>query len=493
MSEIIAGKEYHDVALVGSKLHSVQAHAPALLALLERYPEMHIYTKSHPHFVELSRVRADRTDMEALALVRPVCEAEVSAVVKYCVERGIGIAIRSGGGDIAERSRSHGGVVIDMRSMDSMVLAADRKSIRIGGGLNSGTLLRFLDANGLDTPCGWGHEVGYIAWACGGGYGVECGARGMGADQILSGRVVTASGDILDAQPDNENKDVYWALRGGGAGILGVVSELTVKVHPKPKALAGYVWFPYTEAEKVFGNMQKLYEENFPDNFAAEVFLIDPLNNGGIINHFFWWELKADENDLEDAKAYHKKITECGTVVMDTVKDKNGKYNITSPYEFLYSIKNPGAETRLAYYNKSLTVPSISAEFGAILARHPLPTPTSVVVLHNCHGAGTRFDSTAAFGNREQHILVGLAALCDWADEDAKAQIKSWPGAVYDELVAAGLNTGWKYVNFNIREKDDGKMYLGEKGVERMRKLKGRWDPDDVFALCTPDLGISAT
>lgn len=328
MSELTASEEYHDAPPQGSGRDAVVADAPALGPILDEHPSIHIYTKSHPKFSEISKVRAERTDMAALAIVRPTSEAEISAVLTHCSRADIRIAVRSGGNDIAERSRSHGGVVIDMRSMDSMVLAADRQSVRVGGGVNLGTLLRFLDANGLDTPCGWGHEVGYVAWACGGGYGVECGARGMGADQVLGGRVVTASGEVLDISAENKDvEDARWALRGGGAGVIGVVSELTAKVYPKVKALAGYVWFPYAEAEKVFGNMQKIYEEDFPDNFAGEVFLVDPLNNGGVINHFFWWELKEDRSDLEEAKVFHERITGCGTVILDTVKDKDGKYN----------------------------------------------------------------------------------------------------------------------------------------------------------------------
>lgn len=328
MSETTAGEEYRCSPPPGSNREAVEADAPALLTVLDNHPALHVYTKSSPRFAEISKVRAETTDMEALAIVRPLNEAEISDTIIRCASEGIHLAIRSGGNDVAERSRNHGGVVIDVRSLDSMVLAPDRKSVRIGGGVTLGSLLKFLDSNGLDTPCGWGQEVGYVAWACGGGYGVECGSRGLGVDQIIGGRIVTASGEVLDLKPGKkEVEDAFWALRGGGAGVLGVVSELTVKVYTQPKVLAGYVWFPYAEAEKVFSNMQSLYEKSFPDNFAGEVFLVNPLGNGGVINHFFWWELKDDEGDLEDAKAYHQKIVECGTVILDTVRDKDGHYN----------------------------------------------------------------------------------------------------------------------------------------------------------------------
>ncbi|KAI0127634.1 hypothetical protein BJ170DRAFT_626185 [Xylariales sp. AK1849] len=490
MSVITASNEYHDPAPPGCNRSSVQADAPSLVPLFDSCPGIHVYTRSHPQFTALSQVRAERTDITPLAVVRPTTEVEISLTVSLCSATRLPVAIRNGGNDVAERSRSNGGVVIDIRSMDSIALASDRQSVRIGGGVTQGKLLKFLDENGLDTPCGWGHEIGYVAWACGGGYGVECGSRGLGADQILGGRIVTAAGETVVVAEGKGDSDAWWALRGGGAGVIGVVSELTVAVYTKPRVLAGYIWFSYGEIEKVLGNMQKLYAEDFPDNFAGEVFLIDPLNNEGVINHFFWWELKDDESDLDRAKAYHEKITSCGTVIMDTVKDNAGNYVETTPYNFLYTIENPRSPMRLAFFNESAIVPSFSAELGAVFTRHPLPTTTSCIVLHNCHGAGARADSTAAFGNRSPHLLVGIVAVCNWEDEETRKRIESWPDNVYAEIVAANLHTGWKYVNFNPREKGDGRMYLGQEGVSRMKRIKGRLDADNLFADSTPDLEL---
>nr|WCO08184.1 RNase T2 protein [Pestalotiopsis microspora] len=504
MSEIEAGQDFHNPPPPpGSTRDAVQADAPELLPILDAQPDIRLYTRSHPRFADLARIRREVTDMAPpLAIARPTNEAEIIAVVRHCgEEKGVGapLAIRSGGNDMGERSRSDGGVVIDVRSLDHMVLAADRQSVRLGGGVNLGSLLKFLDSHALDAPCGWGYEVGYVAWACGGGYGLECGAQGLGVDQILGGRIVTSSGRVLEAGPprddekgrdDAEAADVWWALRGGGAGVIGVVSELTIKVYPRPRAIAGYVWFPLSEAETVFGNMGKLYQEDFPDNFAGEVFVINPFNNGGTINHFFWWQLKDDGSDLEQAKAYHERLTQCGTVIHDTVRDKDGNYNETTPHDFLFSIAIPSRNSGRGSTVVSATLPSFSAELGAILARNPLPTEHSSFVLHNCHGRGTRIDSTAAFGNRQQHILIGIAVQFDEADQEHVAQARSWPNDVYKELQEAGLLTDWKYVNFNAPEKGDGKMYLGHEGVKRMMRVKDKWDPKGLFQRCTPDLGL---
>lgn len=56
----------------------------------------------------------------------------------------------------------------------------------------------------------------------------------MGADNVLQATVVTTSGDILVAN-DCRNPDLFWAIRGGGGGTFGVVTELTVKAHTMPQ------------------------------------------------------------------------------------------------------------------------------------------------------------------------------------------------------------------------------------------------------------------
>ncbi|ORY60868.1 uncharacterized protein BCR38DRAFT_411978 [Pseudomassariella vexata] len=481
---LTASDEYHDLAPTGVDRATLEADAAALLPLLDSSPGIHIYTPSAPIFPTVQKVLNQLTDdIKCLAIVRPNTEAEIRDTLRLCSSLNIKVTIRSGGNDVGERSIIHGGVVIDMRSMDFMTLSADRSSVSVGGGITHGKILTFLDKNELDTPVGWGHQVGYVAWACGGGYGVECGSRGIGSDQILGGRVVTANGDVLEVEDGKGDEDVWWALRGGGAGIVGVVSELTVKVYPKLRVMGGYVMFPFAEVEQVFDRMQKLYEKDFPDHFAGEVYLIDPMNNGGLVNQFFWWELGDDEaTNAEAAEKYLVKVKEFGTVVSCTVAE-------TTPYKFLYSIENPVLDVRQAFFNASAIVPSFSRELGAVFAKHPLPSITSAVVLHNCHGVGARRDPKAAFGPRQPHVLAGIVASCEWEDEASKTKIKGWPQLVYDDITENRLDMGWKYSNFNPPEPGDGRMYLGEDGACRMRSVRERLDPKGLFARCTPDLG----
>ncbi|KAL1610206.1 hypothetical protein SLS60_001871 [Paraconiothyrium brasiliense] len=77
-------------------------------------------------------------------------------------------------------------------------------------------------------------DVGLVGWLTGGGHGPLSSTYGMGADNLLEAMVVTPSGDILIANPC-QNFDLFFAIRGGGGGTYGVVTEVVVKTYPDPK------------------------------------------------------------------------------------------------------------------------------------------------------------------------------------------------------------------------------------------------------------------
>merc|ERR1712137_892419 len=56
---------------------------------------------------------------------------------------------------------------------------------------------------------------------------------------MVSASVVTANGHVLHAS-EKENADLFWALRGGGGGTFGIVTNITYKTHVAP-SVGGYV------------------------------------------------------------------------------------------------------------------------------------------------------------------------------------------------------------------------------------------------------------
>jgi FAD/FMN-containing dehydrogenase len=67
-----------------------------------------------------------------------------------------------------------------------------------------------------------------------GGHGHLSSHYGLASDSVYQVSVVTVSGHRLVAN-NAQNQDLFWAIRGGGGGQYGVVTEFVLKTHPVPQ------------------------------------------------------------------------------------------------------------------------------------------------------------------------------------------------------------------------------------------------------------------
>lgn len=170
---------------------------PQLEDLISSLPNLKIYTRASPHFNALKIVwNMNYADAKPLALIRASNRAEVSTVVSFCASNELPLAIRSGGHDLFGRSVVPDAVILDIRELNSIELSEDKKTVTIGGGVQTGDLVNYLDERGLVTSVSLAGIVGHAGWAFGGGFGPFSSAFGLGVDQIVNARVVTADGKL---------------------------------------------------------------------------------------------------------------------------------------------------------------------------------------------------------------------------------------------------------------------------------------------------------
>lgn len=77
--------------------------------------------------------------------------------------------------------------------------------------------------------------VGVAGLVLSGGFGSFSKAFGLAAASLLQAEIVTADGSVRIANACT-NPGLFWALKSGGGGSLGVVTRLTLKVHEPPEA-----------------------------------------------------------------------------------------------------------------------------------------------------------------------------------------------------------------------------------------------------------------
>lgn len=150
-----------------------------------------------------------------------------------------------------------------------------------------------------------------------------------------------------------------------------------------------------------------------------------------------------------------------------------------------------------ATFFRSRNVDRIQYKVGAILAEQPPPQPLSAVVFHYNHGRGVRHGIAdqvgAAFPNRRQHVILGLhgGATPGHIDGQDLADAATWVTQLEQAIDQNGLCLqGGGFPSFFPPDQVDIERFFGTRGAARLRRLKTRLDPDDLFCQALP--GLSA-
>ncbi|KAH8884168.1 FAD binding domain-containing protein [Thozetella sp. PMI_491] len=164
--------------------------------------------------------------------------ADVAAALAFASDNNIRVVVRNTGHDFFGRSTGAGALAIwthylkDTSIVDWSDDLYTGKALRMGAGILGYEAVEAANAEGLVVVTGECPTVGIAGgFTQGGGHSALSTSFGLGADQALEFEVVTAAGEVVTANAQN-NTDLFWALSGGGGGTYGVVTALTVRAHP---------------------------------------------------------------------------------------------------------------------------------------------------------------------------------------------------------------------------------------------------------------------
>ncbi|EPE32917.1 FAD-binding protein [Glarea lozoyensis ATCC 20868] len=167
----------------------------------------------------------------------------VRKAVKFAKKHNLRLAIKSTGHDTSGRSSSPDSFQITTHLLkeihvhrDFLATGASRTSgpaVSVGAGVLQSELYRKGSQEGFTIVGGECPTVAAVGgFLQGGGVSsLHSHTRGLAIDNVLEYQVVTAEGKQLIAN-EYQNKDVFWALRGGGGGTFGIVTQATLQVFP---------------------------------------------------------------------------------------------------------------------------------------------------------------------------------------------------------------------------------------------------------------------
>jgi FAD/FMN-containing dehydrogenase len=203
-----------------------------------------------PGYDEARRVWNGMVDRYPALIARCAGAADVVAAVRFARAHDLAVSVKGGGHGVAGKAVCDGGLMIDCSPMRGIVVNPVRRTVRAGGGVTWGVFDRATQAHGLATTGGVIPSTGIAGLTLGGGIGFLMRHYGLSCDNLIGAKVVTADGEMLNAD-EAEHADLFWGLRGGG-GNFGVVTSFTYRLHPVgPTVLGGAIAYPLADARAV--------------------------------------------------------------------------------------------------------------------------------------------------------------------------------------------------------------------------------------------------
>src|SRR5436305_2352265 len=229
----------------------------------------HVFYPGKPGYTAASHVYNTIYDyLRPQAVGRALGTRDVQGAVRWAVGRGVQLRARSGGHSYAGYSVLSNGVVIDLRRMRSISVNRRPRTAAVGARAQLIDVYAALARQGVTIPAGSCPSVGIAGVTLGGGMGLAARAFGMTADNILAAEIVTADGRIRQVN-SRSDPDLLWALRGGGGGNFGVVTQFTFRVHPVPRNVCYFnVSFPWSRASDAIAAWQA-WAPRAPDQLTS--------------------------------------------------------------------------------------------------------------------------------------------------------------------------------------------------------------------------------
>src|SRR5918996_843627 len=207
-------------------------------------------------------------DVQPLAIVRCTNPDDVAEVIRFAGTHGMEVGTRGGGHCFGGRSSS-GGLLVDVTRMHAVEVSGG--AVTVGGGTRIGEVYASLLQHDLAIPAGSCPSVGIAGLALGGGLGIIGRRYGLTSDHLLGAQIVLADGRIVECDEHHE-EDLFWALRGAGAGNFGVVTSLTFGTIPAPAATNFHLAWSFSEAAAAIDAWQS-WAPAAPEELSASLLI----------------------------------------------------------------------------------------------------------------------------------------------------------------------------------------------------------------------------
>jgi len=426
-------------------------------------------------YEEARRVYNGMIDRRPRFITRCVDVSDVMAAVNFARENELLLAVRGGGHNGGGLGTCDDGLVVDLSDMRGVRVNSRERTARVAGGCVWGDVDHATHAFGLATPSGIISTTGVGGLTLGGGLGHLTRKCGLSIDNLLEVDLVMADGSFVTAN-DSENRDLFWAVRGGG-GNFGVVTSFQFRLHPISQIIGGPTLWEMEHAADVM----KWYREfiaSAPEDLNGWFAFVTVPPVPPFPEHLHLKKMCAvlwcHAGPEAQAAELFNQVQQVGPPGLHGVHPM--------PFPMLQSAFDGLYPSGHQWYWRADFVNELS---DAAIAAHveyglQLPTPQSTMHLYPIDGAAHWVGKNdTAFSYRDARwaeVIVGVDP-----DPANNERIISWTKEYWEALHP--YSAGGAYVNFMMDEGQERVMATYRDNYPRLVDIKTRYDPTNLFRV----------
>lgn len=403
---------------------------------------------------------------------------DVSLAVKFARNHNLLTSIRGGGHNVAGNSVCADGLMIDLSLMNNVSVDQKKMTAILGPGCTLGNADLETQKYGLVIPAGIVTSTGVAGLTLGGGFGWLSRKWGLTCDHLISVEVVTAEGEIIKAN-ENENSDLFWGLKGGG-GNFGIVTSFEFKLRELgPEITGGLILYKLEDTEKVLSFYNEyistaprevttvlVYRYCPPAPFIKEEFHGKPIFAIGAL-----YAGRADKG-LE----IFKPLKSFGSPIGDAIVPK--------PFVTHQAMLDAGQPKGASYYWKSEYLKEVPQGLSEKFVEQTINTSSaaSIIAAFQLGGAITDVgEEDTAYSFRNAEFVININT--QWQNNSESEKHINW--ARKTQQLAAPYSMGSGYINFASSDETPERVTktYGEEKYKKLVALKRKFDPENFFRL----------
>lgn len=403
-----------------------------------------------------------RPERYPVAVVEATEEAHVVEAVRLANEKNCRISVRSGGHSWAVWSVRDEAILIDLGKYQLIDLDESKRVVYVSPSTTGRMLNKVLNEKGLMFAGGHCPDVGLGGFLLQGGMGWNCKNWGWACEQVLAIDVVTAGGELLHCNSE-QNASLYWAARGSGPGFPAVVTKFHLQVRPKyTNMLSSTFIYPMSEYKKVMDwslQITATYDED--TEIVAVGATPAGMSSPCIISHFVTFK-----NSQEEAEAALKPMNETrpeGALVelMNQPTSLAKEYRdqaAANPEGHRYCSEN-------AYIKNDSDVTSVLEE-----AFTTLPSPKSYSLWYSMAPVSRRKLPDMALSMQSDHYF---ALYTVWEESEDDDQCLRWVSDIMKRVERQSEGAYLGDSDFQVRRT----KFWTDENARRLMQIRREWDP----------------